>query len=249
MKRAKIIIALLLATMTGIAVEAQTLSEMFSRYFENQRKVNTFFGVGEFTTTLFDATEKVIYTNTNEIQMYMQHPDSFKIVLNGAQRIEMLQRGNMITQTVPGTDTKITQEVTEHNNLFQKYFGYYSQEQVVADNTMVKSVERVVQDGRYYTRFKIQVRPQQGAGAMNGIQVEEIDYYFDDNSLLAQTCVYSGGKELARTRNSYQLKDDIYVADEIYTETRTQEGIRISSVIKYSAISVNSYISPREFQL
>jgi hypothetical protein len=170
----------------------------------------------------------------------MKHPDLFKLVLTGNEKMEMVQQGSVINQKIPGTNTVITQTANDNNDLFKKYFGYAAEGTI--NDRYVDSIEAANDGSGPSTRFRVRLPPQDGA------TIDFIDYYFNSQALLTRTSIYAEGKELVRTTMAYVQRDDVYVADEIRTQTES-EGSKIISIIKYSVLNANISISDREFVL
>jgi hypothetical protein len=227
--------------LSAVSAEAQSLSGMFSKYIANQKMVKTFMGAGETRVEIYNGEGVLVNNIRTAIQIYMKYPDSFKVVtINGTERYEMVQQGSLISQKLPGTNTILTQQSTEKTDLFKKYFGYMVEGQV--NDQMVQKIDTVHDGYETYTRFRVKT-PDAGE-----TKIDNIDYYFNGNSLLAQSVVYAESKELVKSTMRYIEKDGIFVVTEFRTEMWSQ-GSKIVSVIKYDAININTAIADREFEL
>jgi outer membrane lipoprotein-sorting protein len=233
-------ITALLLIYAGFSLEAQSLSEMFEQYAVNQKKIKTFVGMGETKVEIYNK-EGILTNNIRQpLEIMMKYPDFFKLTMTGNERVEMVQKGAVITQKIPGTNTVISQKADDKSDLFKKYFGYAVEGRI--NDRWVEKIDMVNEAGVINTRFTVNVP------ATGGMKIDHSDYYFNENSLLTRISIYSDGKEFVRTNFSYLFKDGIYAAAEIRTTTET-ESSKIISSIKYNTININTAVSDREFTL
>jgi predicted molibdopterin-dependent oxidoreductase YjgC len=162
------------------------------------------------------------------------------VTIRGAEKFEMIQKGSLILQKIPGVNTIVSQQSNEKTDLFKKYFGYMVEGQV--DDRLVQKIDAVNDGYTIYTRFRVK------APVAGETKIDYIDYYFNGDSLLTQTVIYAESKELVKSAMQYIEKDGIFVVAEFRTEMWS-EGSKIVSIIKYDTINVNTAVADREFEL
>lgn len=245
----KVLITVFCIVATTFVAEAQDFSASLGRYVSNQKKVRTLVAQGVMKIEMVGNLNNPSKDMSYPIKIYMKYPDLFKLVLEGPACVEVVQKGDLITQKILGSNNITTQKADEKSDLFKKYFGYYLDSTTV-DSTRVGSPVNVQIDGRSYTKYRVSISGLEKSSAIKtyGTSIDFTEILFDENSLLAGSVIYSDGKEIMRSSTSYILKDDVYVANEIKT-TVVSGGMKIVSTISYTAVNVNTPIADREFEI
>lgn len=247
MKRKIVFFMVILAGLwTGIA--SANINSLLDSYIGNQAKVKTFIGKGNYTMQLMDSKGAILREIKTPVQIYMKHPDLFKLVVLEPKRSVTVQHGDVISQQIADTDQVVSQKANGKSNMFKNYFGQGLE--TLRNNIQVESQSTVKENGRELTVFRCKVTNQLKQDSKTGpeMNIDRQELYFEPSGMVFRTIVYSGDKELVRTETGYVKKDDIYLAEQIKTVT-SSGGTKIITLIKYDAMSVNTTISDKEFEL
>lgn len=222
-----------------------------SHYDSNQKSIVSFVGTGTMEVSIYSmATGKLLTTVTSNLTLYMKAPNKVRFsILSQGGNFEMVQIGDLVTQKVAGTNTLATSKATNSTDLFKKYFNVG----ISANARDVRpSFSGAISDqGRTLQKFSVRNTAASSGGssssAAGGIP-DETDYYFNSDNMLVRLVSLSNGTPLAQTDYAYQKDGNIFVVTNL-TTTVFSKGTKIVTVIRYSAASVNTVVSDKEFEL
>ncbi len=230
---------------------ADDFAAAVAHYDSNQKSIVSFVGTGTMEISIYStATSSLLRTVSSNLTVYMKSPDKvrFNISSQGGN-FEMVQIGDLITQKVAGTNTLATSKATNSTDLFKKYFNVG----ISANMQNVKPFSSgIISDqGRNLQKFSVRTPPTSSAGSSSlatGGTPDETDYYFNSDSMLVRLVSLSNGAPLAQTDYSFQKYGNIFVATSL-TTTVFSKGTKVITATQYSAASVNTVVSDKEFEL
>jgi outer membrane lipoprotein-sorting protein len=248
MKRIAVACFLFLFFASGIFAAA--FASLVGNYVANQHKVKSLIAKGTITIKTTSASGKTISEITGTLTMYMKYPNLFKLVLAEPSPSIVVQKGDLITQKIGPKGIAVTNKVNESSDLFRKYFAYDVDKNVDPRNVTGQST--VNENGKTLYRFTTKIDQSAGGGSasktIGGLGADSARIFFDESGMIVRQILLAGDKEVVRTETRYVNKEGIFIAVRITTKMDAS-GMNIENTIAYDALSVNTVISDKEFEL
>jgi outer membrane lipoprotein-sorting protein len=227
---------------------ADNFMDHMAAYSKNQASIKTYVAMGKISIEIRSASNgQLLSQNKLAVTVYLKSPDMYKMIISGQSPSVVVQKGNLITQKIAGTNTIVTSKASDSTSMFEKFFNLG-----VADagaTAQVVDTAVVSEDGVQLEMFAF--KPL--GGQLKGIEgeassIDRSEVYFDPNGMLAKTIVYSDGKPIAVTKYKYVQKAGIYALSSVDLLSMSSKGT-IRNITEYSAVSVNTEIADHEFEL
>lgn len=238
----KIIYVILLLSIC-IHLFSEDFTRLMNKYIENQNKVKSLVASGSISIKMKDESGKVINESSNSITIYMKYPNLFKLVMKDPMPAVIVQEGNIMTQKI-GSYPAVTNKVDEASDLFKKYFAYGMGDYI--DTSSILGQETVIEEGKTLYKFSMKVDVKSGQNGMFDIDRGEV--FFNEDGMIVRQVLYYIESEIMRIELNYVKKDDIYLVNKMKTIMSTL-GMNMENTISYSALSVNTRISNKEFEV
>jgi outer membrane lipoprotein-sorting protein len=248
-KKSILILLVMLGVMENPA--AQDINAFTKKFASNQQKIKTLVAKGTMRIDMQIANSGKQNTTESLISIYMKHPDMFKMVMDGPQKIAMVQSGEYISQKVEGLNTTITNKILKGMDMFKLYFNYGIED--LTKHAKVQSQSKVQEGKISLTKFRIKTNqiinpnPQIPVPGDN-LKIDYIELFFNQDGMLIRNSTYAASKEMVRMEIEYTQKEGIFLAKRIKSITDVQ-SMKFTSTITYTALDLNTPIVDREFSL
>ena len=212
----------------------------------NQQKIDTLLAMGTHQVTILGPGGNVVTQQTNDIELYLKHPDMLKIVISGTISGIIVQKGELLTQKM-GESAAVTTAAGDDMDLFANYFGGDLSAELEAQN--IVSRETVVVDGETLYKFIYKLEPGSNLQEMfSEIAFDRMDLYFNRDGMVVRQVLYNGETVVMQMDKVYIEKDGIFLLKQIKTSMNTM-GMTMENTIEYTALSVNTEIKDKVFEI
>lgn len=245
------VFAAVLLLCSGLALSAESFQTVIQTYTANQQNVKSFIGTGSLNVQIGATTASGKTTNVDsQIAIYMKYPNMFKLVTSGAANSISIQKGDLLSQKLPGATGFVTSKVSATSDLYKKYFGYEESpwlkdvqiiEQATVDDAQGKLTEFALKPPSATATTAAQ------AGKSDQV-IDRVELYFNTDDMLVRSISKAQEKTLVTTNLTYEKIGTIWVAKTISTTMAVGEA-QIASTIQYNSLSLNVSVSDHEFDV